>query len=293
MQRLFLIILVVLAGFIHVVSLGKASDAMKKLPQGADYAFVLPSPILKVAALEYQGLASDVLFLNSMVFIGEAQDRKEKPKVKEWEWHWWLKTLDAATDLDPYFFDPYYYANAFLPWEAHMTEEANDLLEKGSRYRDWDWMLPFFIGFNDFYFLNKDVEAAPFLMEASRRPGGDPMLASIAARLAFKENRTETAIFFLEETVRRTDEESLKKLYETRIQALQSIDLLEKGVDLYKKKFGRLPSTVDELVRRNIINQLPVDPYGGTYYIAQDGKVGSTTSSELEPHFPKSMKLFH
>ena len=49
--------------------------------------------------------------------------------------------------------DPYFYANAFLPWDAHMTEETNRLLEKGSRYRDWDWMLPFFIGFNDFFFL--------------------------------------------------------------------------------------------------------------------------------------------
>jgi hypothetical protein len=235
MQRPFLIIFVLLAGFIHVVSLGKASDAMKKLPQGDDYAFVLPSPILKIAALEYQGLASDILFLKSMVFIGETLERKEKPRVKEWEWRWWLKTLEAATDLDPYFFDPYFYANSFLPWDAHMAEETNHLLEKGTRYRDWDWLLPFFIGFNDFFFLNKDAEAATFLMEASRRPGGDPMLSSIAARLAFKENRTETAIFFLEETVRRTDDASLKRIYETRIQALQSIALLEKGVDLYKK----------------------------------------------------------
>lgn len=219
--------------------------------------------------------------------------RNEKPRVEEWEWNWYTKILDTSTELDPYFLDPYLYANAFLPWESGKVEEANRLLERGSRYREWDWMLPFFIGFNDFFFLHKDAEAAPFFMEASRRPGGDPMLASIAARLAFKENRTETAIFFLEETVRTTDDQSLKMLYETRIQALRSIALLEKGVDLYKKKFGRLPSTVDELVRRNIINELPVDPYGGTYSLAQDGKVRSTTSSELEPHISPLMKSFH
>jgi len=293
MRRLFLIILVLIAGYLHVVFLGKASEEMKKLPQGDDHAFILPSPILKVAALEYQGLASDVLFLNSMAFIGETQERKERPRVKEWEWRWWLKTLDAATDLDPYFFDPYFYANAFLPWDAHMAEETNHLLEKGSRYRNWDWMLPFFIGFNDFFFLQKNVEAVPFLMEASRRPGGEPMLASIAARLAFKENQTETAIFFLEETVRRTDEESLKKIYETRIQALRSIAILEKGVASYKKKFGKLPPTVDELVHRNIINKLPLDPYGGTYFVEQDGKVRSTTSSDLEPYISPAMKSFH
>jgi hypothetical protein len=282
MQRLLPIVFLFLAGLIHVFSLGKAADAMKKLPQGDDYSIVLPSPILKIATLEYQGFASDVLFLKSLVFIGETQERKEKPRVKEWEWQWWFKMLDVATDLDPYFFDPYFYANAFLPWDAHMTEETNRLLEKGSRYRDWDWMLPFFIGFNDFFFLQKDAEAAPYLMEASRRPGGDLMYASIAARLAFKENRIETAIFFLEETARRTDDESLKKKYETRIEALRSIVAIERGVSLYNKKFGRMPSTVDELVGRNILAKLPVDPYGGTYYIAKDGKIKSTASSELD-----------
>ncbi len=290
MQKQFLIIFVLLAGFIHVVSLGKASDAIKKLPQGNDHAFILPAPILKVAALEYQGLASDMLFLKSMVFIGETLERKEKPRVKDWEWRWWLKTLDVATDLDPYFFDPYFYANAFLPWEASMPEEANTLLKKGSRYREWDWMLPFFIGFNDFYFLQNDSEAAEFLMEASRRPGGNPMYASIASRLAFKEDRIETAIFFLEQTARNTEDRNLKMRYEIRIKALRSIRDLEKAVSAYKIKFGRMPLNVDELVSREILNRLPEDPYGGTYYIAKDGKIGSTSSSELEPFLSPSRK---
>ncbi len=292
MRQLAAIIFLIIASLFHITSLRKASDAFKELPQDTDQSFVLPSAITKIAALEFRGLASDVLFLNSMVFIGTSQQRKERPRVKEWEWQWWSKMLDTATDLDPYFFDPYFYANAFLPWDAKMVVEANHLLEKGSRYRDWDWMLPFFIGFNDFFFLQKDDEAAPYLMEASRRPGGQPMFASIAARLAFKENRTETAIFFLEETARRTNDESLKRVYETRIKALQSIAILEKGLSAYKKKFGRSPSDVRELVDRKILNTLPVDPYGGTYSITSDGQVRSTTGSELEPHVSNSMKLF-
>ncbi|HUI45751.1 MAG TPA: hypothetical protein VL122_07210 [Nitrospirota bacterium] len=293
MRRLLIVAALILAVCLHAMALGKAADAMKLLPKDESQAFVLPSPLLKIAALEFHGIASDILFLKSTVFIGSAVGRKEKAGIKEWEWNWYAKILDASTDLDPYFLDPYLYANAFLPWEPGKVEEANRLLEKGSRYRDWDWRMPFFVGFNDFFFLHKDAEAAPFFMEASRRPGGDPMLASIAARIAFKENRTETAIFFLEETVRMTDDQSLKELYETRIQALQSIALLERGVGLYKKKFGRFPSTVDDLVRRNIINQIPVDPYGGTYSVALDGKVRSTTSSELEPHISPLMRSLH
>jgi hypothetical protein len=290
MRTLAAVLLLILAGFLHVTSLGKASDAYKMLPQETGQSFALPSAVIKIAALEFRGLASDIYFLNSMVFIGTTQQRKETPRVKEWEWEWFVKALDTATDLDPYFFDPYYYANAFLPWEAGKAAEANRLLEKGINYRVWDWMLPFFAGFNNFFFLQNDGEAAEFLMEASRRPGGDPMFASIAARLAYKGNRTETAIYFLEQTAKNTEDATVKKRFEIRIRALQSIFFLENAVAAFKKKYGKSPTRIEELVSKNIINQLPRDPYGGTYYLAENSQVRSTTSSELEPYLSPLQK---
>ena len=290
MRTLAAVIVLILAGLLHITSLGKASESYKMLPQDTDQSFVLPSALIKIAALEFRGLASDLYFLNSMVFIGATQQRKEIPRVKEWEWQWLLKMLDTATDLDPYFFDPYYYANAFLPWDAGMVKETDLLLAKGSRYRDWDWMLPFFIGFNKFYFLKNDSESAEFLMEASRRPGGDPMLASIAARLAYKENRTETAIYFLEQTAKNTEDRNIKDRFETRIQALKSILFLDNAVAEFKKKYGKIPANIEALVNKNIISQLPRDPYGGTYYLAEGGKVRSTASSELEPYLSPLQK---
>ena len=290
MRTLATAIVLILAGLLHITSLGKASDSYKMLPQDTGQSVVLPSALIKIAALEFRGLASDVYFLNAMIFIGATQQRKETPRVKEWEWQWLLKVFDTATDLDPYFFDPYYYANAFLPWDAGMVKETNLLLAKGSRYRDWDWMLPFFIGFNKFYFLENDSESAEFLMEASRRPGGDPMLASIAARLAYKENRTETAIYFLEQTAKNTEDRNIKDRFETRIQALKSILFLDNAVAEFKKKYGKIPTNIEALVNKNIISQLPRDPYGGTYYLAEGGKVRSTASSELEPYLSPLQK---
>jgi hypothetical protein len=289
-SKLLAVILLLLAASVHIISLEKAADAMKQLPRNDSEDFILPSPILKIAVLEFQGLASDLLFLKTMTFIGGTQQRTEKPRVKEWEWHWVINTLDAATELDPYFFDPYYFANAFLPWDAGMAKETNLLLSKGSRYRDWDWMLPFFIGFNDFFFLQDDKDASDQLMEASRRPGGDPILASVAARLAYKENRTENAIYFLEEIAKKTEDRRLKKHYEKRIRAMRSIQYLEGAVTAYKKKFHRIPTALDELVSKNIISLVPRDPYGGTYYITMEGNVRSTASSELEPYLSPSAK---
>jgi hypothetical protein len=290
MRGLLIAIFLFIAACVHIFSLGQAAHAMKKIPLDAAETFVIPTPIVKIMALEFRGLASDILFLKSMTFIGGTLQRKEPSRVKEWEWNWFIKVLNASTDLDPYFLDPYYYANAYLTWDAGRIEEANHLLEKGSRYRDWDWMLPFFVGFNNFYFLQNDNKAAEFLMESSRRPGGDPMFASIAARLSYKENRTETAIYFLEQTAKYTEDRNIKERFETRIQALRSILFLDNAVAVFKKKYGKNPTGIEELVSKNIISQLPMDPYGGTYYLAEGGKVRSTASAELEPYLSPLQK---
>ena len=288
MRRTQLVLSLLIAAIVLILSLDKAATALKALPQREDYVVTIPAPVVKIAAMEFQGVVSDVLFLNAMVFIGGAQQRPERPRIKEWEWKWFVNTLENATELDPYFFDPYYYANAFLPWDAGMVAEANRLLEKGSHYRDWDWMLPFFIGFNEFFFLENNSKAAEYLMEASRRPEGNPMFASIASRMALKGNKTETAVLFLEELYRKTEDPGLKTHYSTRLKALRARLIIEKAAEIYKKRFGRMPDSVETLVKRNILVRLPEDPYGGSFYLDAEGNVKSTTEQMLMPYRKES-----
>jgi len=146
-------------------------------------------------------------------------------------------------------------------------------------------VLPFFIGFNYFYFLHDDAAASAFLMEASRKPGADPLYANIAAKLAYKSNRTEIAIAFLEEMAIKTKDEALKKGYEVRIEALKDIFLLENAVTAFKKKFGKTPLHLDDLVKKGIILEKPKDPYGGEFYVDSQGRIKTTTEAQrLLPH---------
>ena len=78
-----------------------------------------------------------------------------------------------------------------------MVRETNELLEKGTRYRDWDWNLPFYAGFNNFFFLHDNAKASELLATAAQRPGPSEQLLSLAARLAYTEKKTENAIMFL------------------------------------------------------------------------------------------------
>lgn len=284
MRRFLAAILLLIFIPLYIFALGKATEARKLLPKEEGTTFVIPSPVLRITALEFRGLASDFMFLKALVFLGSVYERQEMPRVKEWEWRSLYNILVASTDLDPYFYDPYYFANAHLTWSAGLVKETDTLLEKGSRYREWDWSLPFFIGFNQFYFLQETDKASEYLMEASRRPGGSPLYASLAARIAYKGGKTENAILFLEELAQSTWSPDEKKYYETRLEALKAIQSLETAVAKYQTKFGKAPIDINELLVTGIINNIPKEPYGGKFYLDQTAAVRTTSDSMLLPY---------
>jgi hypothetical protein len=290
MRRLLLIIACIVFVVVYIVALGKITEEAKNIPKGEDIAFVMPASILRITSLEFHGLASDFLFLKSLIFLGSTFERKEEPRVKPWEWEWLYHVLDASADLDPYFFDPYYLGNANLTWGGGLIKEANALLEKGSRYRSWDFLLPFYIGFNNFYFLDDNNKASEFLMEAARRPGASSVYAALAAKLAYKERRTENAIAFQEYILEHTEDSRLRTEYETRLNTLRGLLDLEKAVAEYKRRFGRYPGKIEDLIIKHVIDKLPPEPYGGNYYIDSHGQVKTTSESKLMPY--RHLSLF-
>jgi hypothetical protein len=268
---------------LHVFLLGKTSNEKKSLPSDAGGGFVLPSPVLKITSFEFKGIVSDLLFIKAMVFMGSTYERREAPRIKTGEWQWLEQVLTASTDLDPYFIDPYYLANSHMTWDGGMIRETNILLKKGIRYRDWDWMLPFYAGFNSFFFLHDNAKAAEFLGTASQRPGPSEQLLSLASRLSYKEKKTENAILFLEALAKKTEDERLKKEYETRILALQARLILERSVSAYKEKFNRAPVSLQRMIEKGMLEEIPRDPYGGKFSVSPDGEITCTSDYLLMP----------
>jgi hypothetical protein len=230
-----------------------------------------------VVALEFKGILADVIFSRTMTWYGGKVIRDEKLSAEEWDWIY--ANMDVATDLDPYFNDPYLFGAVNLAWEADQVEAANALLEKALEKRDWDWSIPFYLGFNHFYFLQDNSRAAAYLMQASERPGGSGVLAQLATRLLYQERNTENAIIFLREIIRKTEEGQTRDIYLIRLEALEGILLLERAVATFSERHGRKPAALDELVEAGILRALPRDPYGGRFYIDADGAI--KTTSEL------------
>ena len=270
-------VFVILLLLAYLFSLSSTAVQRKMLPRAGETPFVLPVSVLKITSLEFKGLASDFLFLKALTFYGGTLARKERPAVSESEWHWMYEVLDASTDLDPYFYDPYYFANTNFTWEAHMVKETNTLLSKGSRNLSWDWTIPFYMGFNEFYFLHDHAKAFEYLMTASKRQEAPGLLATLAARMAYKGDRTKIAIVFLQETLKKTKDMATRKEIELRMETLRGVLTLEQSVDAYRSKFGKRPKDLSELRERGILGSTPVDPFGGEFYLDTDGSVKTTS----------------
>lgn len=277
MRQLWTTVLLLALSFAHVIALERAAEESHAYSRENVHAFVMPSQIIKIATLDYDGLASDYMLLKGIILLGSVSERKNASPILEPEWKWVYRVLDAASNLDPYFYDPYYFANAYLPWYGGMTKEANSLLEKGVRYRDWDWILPFFIGFNQFYFLHEDDKAAESFMEASRRPGANPSLANIAAKLAYHSNKTENAIYFFEQMLSLTNDVVVQNEYKNRIRLYSAVLYLERALIAYTAKFNTIPEDLNALIKKGLIKQLPVDPYGGKFYLDEQGMISTTS----------------
>lgn len=243
----------------------------------------LPPAIVKLFSLEFRSIAADYLFVRASQFYGGRIETLSSATKEDWQWLY--RNIDLVTELDPYFQDPYYMGNASLSWDAGMVKEANILLQKATDARDWDWNFPFYLGFNNFYFLGDNKAGAEYLRIASQRPGAWDFLTTLAARLYYMEGKTAVARAFMEKMWEAENDQKRKQFYLARLDVLNKIFFLEKAVAVYESRIGIPPGDLKTLLKIKLIKNIPRDPYGGSFYIDKDGSI--KTTSNLTSKSPK------
>lgn len=251
-------------------------EESRKAIRSADVKGLTLSPIiLKLMALEFNTITADFFYVRASQFYGGRVS--DNATVTDEDWDWLYRNLNVVVELDPYFQDPYYLGNGIFTWDAGRYEYANKLLLKAVDARDWDWWFPFMIGFNKFYFQGKNKEGADYLLKAYARPNAWHVLPTLAAKLYYDDRGTETAISFLSTILNSATDESIIKRYKVRLDALRRVLYLEKAALLYEERIGLPPRDLKGLLYFNIIGQIPKDPYGGQFYIDNDGGIKTTS----------------
>lgn len=245
-------------------------------PQLKEEKIFLPEPFLRIFSGEFKGIIADFLIINLSSYYGGIIIEKKEAIEKEFDYIY--KVLKTVTALDPYYFDTYYFAQTIIAWDAKKPEKAIELLKIGMEKRANDWLIPYWIGFDYYYFLKNRGMSAHYFKESSKRPGATDLVASMTAITAYEGGEIEMAILFLQDMIKRTEDPYKRQKFEIRLDALKKILFLEKAVKNFEVKFKRKPIKIEELILENIISDIPKDPYGGKFYLDSDGRVRTTSN---------------
>ncbi len=277
-----LLFVALIAGY--VLCIMPFASYMKNRPVAVKLGYVPSAEVLRVAVGDQKLLVAHAAVVKVLVYFGTLVDKLNTNKIViPAEYLNMYKTLQTAVKLDPYNSDAYYFAQAAFTWEVGRAAEVNLMLDYGMKYRTWDYMLPFYAGFNAAYFLKQYEPAARYMQKAAEL-SGNPLLTNLAARYYYESDKSKVGIDFLEMMEKGAKDEQTRKLYHLRRTALLAAACIQAAVDQFKEQNGRLPARLEELLEHGILKQLPEDPYGGHFYLDNSGIVRTTSKFAFGGH---------
>jgi tetratricopeptide (TPR) repeat protein len=228
--------------------------------------YVPSSKALKRMSLGYSALLADIYWTRAVQYFGS------KHIAHSTRYDLLAPLLEITTDLDPHLIPAYQDGSLFLsqapPWGAGQADKAVALLEKGARNNPAYWRLYFTLGFVH-YLDREDYKAAEQAFErGSEVPGALPWMKTMAARMAEHAAQIDTAITLWRGVYEMTKEESVKQTAVNHIISLQAdaqIIELEKRIESYRQRTGRIPMTWSELIQAGLLAGVPRDPTGTPY----------------------------
>lgn len=256
------------------------SQHLQHRPMIVKLGFVPNAGVVRFFAGEHRYLAAEMAILKVLFYYGTLVEKWQQRIYLAPEYQNMFRTIETAVKLDPYNIDAYYFAQAAFTWEVGHSRDVNRLLDYGMNYRTWDYYLPFFAGFNASYFL-RDYPAAAGYMEKAAKISGKPLLANLAARYYYESGEQTVAILFLDEMIEKAPTSQERRIYQIRRQALMAVNTLTEAVKQFKFRYDRYPSPLEEMVSTGILATIPVDPYGGEFFLDSEGKIRSTSRFAL------------
>jgi hypothetical protein len=270
----WLVLLVALMAYAVVIL--PFTGYLAKRPVMEKIGYIPDYRVLRFISADHRAFVGASLVLKAMVYFGSLQEKSFNKLSTPPDYLSMYQAIYTGLKLDPYNMDAYYFAQAFMVWDAGRAKEANALLDYGMKYRTWDFMLPFFAGFNSAYFLKDYAKAAEYYKKAGELSGAE-LYTNLAGRYLWQSGRTGQAIAYLTMMEKGAGNEAVRKSFRTRLQAFQEVRRIELARDRFRDERGRAPETVEELLRSGVLSPPPRDPYGGRFYLEPDGQVATTS----------------
>jgi hypothetical protein len=236
-------------------------------PQEADVLrVVIPGYIEVLLAGGDRYLAANIGVFRSMMIGGDVKD--------ELTYEVQAKVQRQVAILNPRQEDNSYVAAAILPWWGQV-EDAQFILDRATQSRYWDFMPPFYQGFNEYYF-NKSYQNAAELVElsASRTDGiNRESFKAIAAKWYSLGDDPRAAIGVITALKDASNDPQIQRLLQGRIDRLKILLLLRQAAEKYAAEKGEPIGQLEQLTQGGYLPNIPNDPFGYGFHIDSDGLV--------------------
>jgi hypothetical protein len=240
--------------------------------QDKDELLLRSGALLKKLSLGYEPLLADVYWTRVVQYYGV---RARKPGAT-YEQLWPL--LDITTTLDPKLMIAYRFGAVFLseqppagPGEADLAVE---LVKRGIAENPDEWRLYEDLGFLYSIHLKDYKKAAEAYLEGSKNPNAQIWMKVMAARVAETGNELETSRLIWVGVYSSTKDELVRRRAAQHIDSLDAalgLKRLNESSEDYWRKFGRFPTSMQELRDAGLVSGTLQDPAGFPYVMGPNG----------------------
>jgi hypothetical protein len=237
---------------------------------------------LKLLSLGYDGLLADIYWTRAVQYFGG------KHYAGAQRYDLLAPLLEITTTLDPHLTVAYEFGANFLapnpPNGAGQPQRAIELSEFGIRNNPDDWRLYYDLGFIYYMELKDFKGAADAFARGARVPGAHPFLGIMAAQMAQHNGELRMAQMMWSTTYQSAQDRNVRANAATHLRALkveEDVTNLENLVAAYRTKTGHLPSSFSDLQAAGLLREIPVDPFGQTYKLTDDGRVEVRTPDDF------------
>ena len=224
---------------------------------------IYPTRVIRAADLGLHNGVAALIWLNAIQQIGTVSG----------SYQGLVSDIDAVTELDPKFAYPYAFAELVIPgFDKSAVDDVIVIGERGVRYVD-DWRVPYYLASAYLFYKDDRANAAKYFDIAARNPSMPIKMRETTKNFGTQiDKRMETKDIW-QSIYESTDDEVLRDQATANLIHIEIIEGLEKAIVEYKRRVGKFPSHVDDLVTARVIREIPTDPHGFVYGVDKDGKL--------------------
>lgn len=241
---------------------------------------IWPEPIAVLMAGGDPYLAANLKIIRGMVSgtTLTSQERKRR----------FAYLMETGMRINGAHADGYYLAHAILPWEGYLRLDQ-EIQRRASQARPWDWLPPFFRGFNFYYFKKDPSKGALVLRKAANRVARrGPYLKALAAHWSALGHDPKEALRLIRVMQESTRSKRLWLRLRKREEQLEGLIRLRKAAEAYRETHGKPPASFKDLIGHGGLESVPNDPLGEGFVLKSDGSIRIQPPRALtqEPHKP-------